>query len=319
MKLIIEESKNLKGSFNIPPAKAHGWRILFLSGFAKGKSIIRNAKESKDWSCGIDGMQKMGAKFNKISEDEWEVEGIGEKYILPDDVLYCGNSGPLLRYYIGICAAIFDNYVVVTGDNSIRHLRPSGPIIDAVNQLGAWAVSSKGDNHAPVIIKGKMNKNKCIVEGSDSQTISGLLIGCALRKTNTEIIVKNAGEKGWVGMTIYWLNKAGIQVENIGNNYDHYIVHGGNQIKSLGQMTVPNDWQAAPSPIIAGILIPGSKIEILDMDPKDVCPDRLVVDALKKMGANILYKKNSVIAQYSPNLKGIRIDPNWYTDQFMPI
>ncbi len=318
MKLKVSKSENLKGKFEVPPSKAHGWRAMFLSGLAEGKSIIRNAKESADWYKGVEGLEMFGAKYEKNDKGEWLVQGAGKNIKTPDNVIDGGNSGPLLRYFIAVSAATTQNYVVITGDHSLRSLRPAGPIVDAINQLGGWAVNTKGDNYAPVVVRGKINGGKCTVDGSDSQTVSGLLVGCAMCEKDTEIFVKNAGEKGWVELTLHWMKEAGLEVENVGGNYDHYIVRGGKKIKPLN-VTIKNDWQAAPTPLLAGILIPGSEITIENMDIEDVLPDRQVIYTLQKMGANIEMKGDKVIARYSPKLKGMKVDPNWYTDQFMPI
>ena len=206
MKILVRKSNNLIGKFHVPPAKSHGWRALFLAGLAHGKSKIIRPKESKDWLKAIEGMRQFGAKINKVGES-WLIEGIGNKVQVPDNVIECGNSGPLLRYFGIISAVLTDKYVVITGDESLRHNRLAKPVVDAVNQLGGWGVTTKSDNHAPIIIKGKINGGKCTVDGAESQIVSALLIGCSLCQKDTEIFVTNAGEKPWVELTISWLKK----------------------------------------------------------------------------------------------------------------
>lgn len=318
MKILVKKSNSLIGKFNVPPAKSHGWRALFLAGLAKGKSRIIRPKESKDWFRAIEGMRMFGAKYEKQGDD-WLVEGVGKNITHPDNIIDCGNSGPLLRYF-GIISAVFtDKYVVITGDESLRHNRLAKPVVDAVNQLGGWGITTKLDNHAPIIIKGKINGGKCLVDGAESQIVSALLIGCSLCKKDTEIFVTNVGEKPWVQLTIDWLKRVGIKINNIENKYDHFQIPGSQTLKPLGNIMIPADWQSIPTVLLAGVLIPGSKIEIVNIDPKDSCPDRLVVPVLKKMGANIKFMKNSVIAEFSPNLKGIKVDANDFTDQFVPV
>ncbi len=318
MKILVRKSNNLIGKFHVPPAKSHGWRALFLAGLANGKSNIIRPKESKDWFKAIEGMRMFGAKYTKQG-DNWLVEGIGRNITQPDNIIDCGNSGPLLRYF-GILSAVLSNkYVVITGDESLRHNRLAKPVVDAVNQLGGWGVTTKLDDHAPIIIKGKINGGKCTVDGAESQIVSALLIGCSLCQNDTEIFVTNVGEKPWVELTISWLKKAGIKINNIGNSFEHFKIPGGQILKPISNVIIPADWQSIPTVLLAGILIPGSKIEVVNIDPNDSCPDRLVVPALKKMGADIEFTSNSVIAQFSPCLKGIKVDANDFTDQFVPV
>jgi len=318
MKLVVKKSKNLRGFIDIPPAKSHGWRILFLSGLAKGKSEIVRPKESSDWFRAVEGIRQFGAKIQKIGKN-WLVEGIGKHIKVPDNVIDCGNSGPLLRYFGILAAVLSDKYIVITGDESLRHNRLAKPVVDAVNQLGGWSVCTKEDTHAPIIIKGKVDGGRCTVDGAESQIVSALLMGCSLCKNDTEIFVTNVGEKSWVKLTISWLKKAGINIENINGRYDHYFVKGSQRLKPLGKVVVPVDWQTAPTVLFGGILIPGSKITIKNIDNQDVCPDRLVVPFLQKMGANIKVENSSITACYSPNLKGIKVDANDFTDQFVPL
>lgn len=319
-KLICRKSKNLQGEFKLSPSKAHGWRAIFLAGVCDGVSKITGPKESKDWHKAIRGLEMLGAKYNKIDEFTWQVQGFGKQARVPDDIIDCGNSGPLLRYFPPIAAAVLDTkyYTVITGDESLRHLRLAKPITDAINQLGGWAITTKNDQHAPVVVRGGLEGGKCEVDGFDSQPVSGMLVGCALCQEDSEIIVNRAGEKGWVALTIDWLNKAGIEIENVGGNWNHFKIRGGQKFQPLNT-TIPADWQSAATPILAGILIPGSEVVIKNIDTEDPIPDRQVVYALQEMGADIELKDNQVIARYSPNLKGVSVDPNWYTDQFVPI
>jgi 3-phosphoshikimate 1-carboxyvinyltransferase len=319
-KLIAHKSQNLKGQFRLSPSKAHGWRAIFLAGVCDGVSYIKGPKESKDWHKAIYGLERLGAKYEKVDEFTWKVQGFGKQAKVPDDVIDCGNSGPLLRYFPAICAAVLSpqEYAVVTGDESLRHIRLAGPIVKAINQLGGWAITTKNDEHAPVVVRGGLAGGYCEVDGFDSQTVSGLLLGCALSEQDSEIVVHNAGEKGWVALTVDWLKKIGVEVENLGDNWDHFKIKGGQKFQPL-KAVIPADWQSAATPILAGVLIPGSEVVINDIDVEDALPDRQVVYALQQMGADIELKENRVIARYSPNLKGITVDPNWYTDQFVPI
>ncbi len=122
MVLVVEKSENLVGRFEVPPAKSHGWRILFLTGLAAGRSRIIRPKESNDWHEAIAGMRLFGASYKKEG-DAWAVEGAGGRFRTADDVVRCGNSGPLLRYFGIIAAAVSDRYTVITGDESLRHNR----------------------------------------------------------------------------------------------------------------------------------------------------------------------------------------------------
>jgi 3-phosphoshikimate 1-carboxyvinyltransferase len=314
MKLEVKSSQNLKGDIVLEPNKSHSFRALIFASLANGKSKIVSAKKSKDWTRAIKAMRMYGAKIEEKGEVTL-VEGTGKNLKTPDDVIDCGNSGQIFRFFMGV-AACCKGYSIMTGDHSIRYLRHGGPLIDALNQLGATAISTKNDGHAPVIIKGKIKGGKAIVkDGSDSQPVTGLLIGCALAEGESEIIVKKAGEKPWIGMTLYWFDKVGIKYENIGNNFDHYKVKGNSEIKPF-EVEISKDWSAALYPILAAIVCPNSEVRIKGLDPNDPQGDKMAVDVLKKMGAKITVNNKEVIAK-SSQLKALEVDCNDFVDQFM--
>lgn len=316
MRLVAQKSNNLVGIVEVPPTKTHTWRALIFASLADGTSKIINPKISSDWHKGVKAMEMFGAEF-KQEGNVYFVKGTGKKLKTPDDIIDCGNSGPLLRFVPPV-AANCEGYTVFSGDESIRYSRPAQPMIEGLKQLGAFAVSTRNNGLAPIVIGGKMKGGKAIIEdGRDSQPISGLLIGSSLLNTDTEIIVKNAGEKPWIGLTIHWMKKVGLEVENIDNKFEHYIVKGGRKIQPFEEI-IPCDWQSAPYPLLAGLITPGSRIEIPNLDPEDVQADRLVVEAFQKMGADITCTGQSFIARYS-QLRGIEIDCNDFVDQFMVI
>lgn len=313
MNISVTKTNRLQGQIILPPNKSHSFRALIFASLANGISKIHEPKESADWNRGIKAMEMFGAQIDK-KNNTYIIKGTGSKLKIPDNIIDCGNSGIVLRFLMGV-ASCCDGYSIFTGDDSIRHSRPAGPIVEGLNQLGAFAVCTKNDNHAPVIVRGKMKGGKTTVEGSDSQTVSGLLIGCSMAKASSEIIVKNAGEKPWVGVTLSWLDRVGIKYENIGGTFDHFKLPGKSRIKPF-EFTVPKDWSAATYPIVAALIIPQSKIVLQGLDPQDVQGDKKTIEVLKKMGANIVVSDKKVVAQYS-KLHGLDIDCNPFIDQFM--
>ena len=80
-------------------------------------------------------------------------------------------------------------------------------------------------------------------------------------------------------------------------------------------MTIPGDWSAAMYPIVAGLLCPDSEVRVSGVDVADVQGDKLVVDVLREMGADIEMTEDGVVAR-SSQLRGREIDCNDFIDQF---
>jgi 3-phosphoshikimate 1-carboxyvinyltransferase len=310
--LLIQPSSDLKGSVRCPPNKSHSFRALIMAGLAEGTSRIIAPMISNDWMRGIEALEMFGADTHPKADNVWEITGTGGKLQTPDDVVDCGNSGIIVRFFAAL-AACCDGYTVLTGDHSLRHLRLCQPLIGALNSLGAWAVSTKGDGHAPVVVRGRLGGGRCEINGMDSQPVSALLIASALADAPTELTVTHPGEKPWVGVTLDWLDRCGVEYSN--EDFRRYRIRGRSTWDAF-EATIPLDWSAAMYPIVAAVLTPGSEVRVPGMDFNDSQGDKEVVRVLRRMGADIKITDDEVIAR-SSRLTGCEIDCNDFTDQFM--
>jgi 3-phosphoshikimate 1-carboxyvinyltransferase len=310
MDLLIGQTPDLRGSVSIPPNKSHSFRALLMASLASGTSRIKSPAVSKDWLLGTEALEMFGASVEPAANDTWEVKGTGGKLTTPEDVINAGNSGIILRFFSAI-AACCPGHTVVTGDHSLRHIRPIGPLVDAINQLGAWAVSTKGDGHAPIVIRGPLHGGQAELDGQDSQPVSALLIAASQADAPTELKVRNPGEKPWVGVTLEWLDRCGVEYSN--DNYETYRIRGHAKWDGF-DYAVPLDWSAALYPIVAGLLVGDGEVRVPGMDPTDSQGDKAVIDILKDMGADIEIENGTVIARPS-TLTGRTIDCNDFIDQ----
>jgi 3-phosphoshikimate 1-carboxyvinyltransferase len=239
------------------------------------------------------------------------VIGTGGKLKTPDDVIHCGNSGIILRFFTAL-AGCCDGYTVLTGDESLRHIRPMQPLLDAMGQLGATAISTKSDGHAPIIVKGRLRGGRGELDGADSQFVSALLIAAALADAPTELAVHDPGEKPWVGVTLDWMKRMGIEFEN--DDFASYLIRGRSKLAAF-EYTVPLDWSAALYPLTAALVTSDSVVRVPGMDLNDTQGDKGVLDVLIKMGADISTDERGNIVAKSSRLIGREIDCNDFIDQ----
>ena len=312
MNLIAGQSPNLHGLVHVPPNKSHSFRAMIMASLAEGRSQIVGPAVSNDWMLATEALEMFGATITPHANERWEIVGTAGKLSTPDDVIHCGNSGIILRFFMAL-AACCDGFTVFTGDESLRHIRLCQPLIDAIGALGAWAASTKGDGHAPVVVRGRLTGGKAEMDGMDSQPISSILIASALADGATELVVNNPGEKPWVGMTLAWLDRCGIEYTN--ENFERYRIRGQSRWQGF-DVKIPLDWSAALYPIAAGVLTADSEVRIPGLDFTDAQGDKAVVDVLREMGADIEIVKGGVIAR-SSSLTGREIDCNDFIDQFM--
>ncbi len=303
--MISIRASKLRGVFKIPPSKSQTMRALIFASLSQGRSSIHNYLHSPDTNAMIHACRLMGAKI-KIMDKILEIEG---NLTSAQDVIDAGNSGLVLRF-IGAISALTSNYTIITGDESIRSRRPVKPLLVGLTQLGALAVTSRGNNHAPIIIKGPLKGGTAVIDGEDSQPVSGLLIASAFAPSKTELFVTNPGEKPFVAMTLSWFDRLGIPYEN--DNYERYVIPGGAELEGF-DYRVPADWSSAAYPIAAA-LITNSELTIEGVDFSDSQGDKELIGLLQEMGANFHIEGQRLTVLPGSKLKGQKIDIGRFID-----
>jgi 3-phosphoshikimate 1-carboxyvinyltransferase len=312
MNYVVRPTRRLRGSIRLPANKSHSFRALIMASLAEGTSLIHAPAVSHDWMLATEALEMFGAEITPKAEHTWEIVGRGGQLQTPDDVLNCGNSGITLRFFAAL-AGRCDGYTVLTGDDSLRHIRPCQPLIDAMNGLGAHVVSTKCDGHAPLVVKGKLAGGSTEIDGQDSQPVSALLIASSQADAPTELIVRNPGEKPWVGVTLDWLTRCGVEFSNA--DFERYRLRGKARWDAF-EVTIPLDWSAALYPLVAALITPDSEVRLPGLDADDSQGDKDVVRILREMGAEIEIADDAVVAR-SSRLIGREIDCNDFIDQFM--
>ena len=210
--MLIKVTKSTThGNIRIPGSKSHTIRALFIASLAEGKSVISHPLLSKDAFSAVDVCKAFGSRFENSGES-FIVDGFGGAPSVPDDVVNVGNSGTTLRFAL-MTAGLAEGYTVFTGDRQIRR-RPVGPLIRSMKQLGGEVFSTRGNDMAPVVVKGKLKGGTTDLDSFTSQYLSSLLIHAPLLEQDTEIIVTRLNERPYVEMTMWWLDSQGIEYVN---------------------------------------------------------------------------------------------------------
>jgi 3-phosphoshikimate 1-carboxyvinyltransferase len=191
-----------------------------------------------------------------------------------------------------------------TGDEQIKS-RPIGPLLEALENLGAKCRSLKNNGKPPVEITGKLIGGHTPISAFTSQYLSSLLLCTPLAQNDTEIDVTLLNEPGYVQMTIDWLDKQGIEYEN--QQMKKFFIKGNQSYKAFND-TIPADFSSATF-FLCGAALLADEVTLLGLDFSDSQPDKAVVDYLKAMGADIKVESDSVKIKAS-KLIGTEIDMN---------
>lgn len=309
MWLIVKKTKKLNGDAWIPASKSHSVRASFFGLLANGvsKAVIRNP--CNDAYSVMEVVKNLGAEVTS-NGDTWIFRGTGTPLKIPYDVLDVGNSGTGLFITYAV-SALIDSYVVVTGDEQIRHKpgRYGQPLLDALKDLGAKAAfSTRGDGKPPTIIRGVMKGGTTSLLGVNSQWLTPLLITTPLAENDSEIYVQDLHEKPYIDMTLQWLEMVGAKVDH--ENYERFYIEGGQTFKPY-EFIIPGDWESASYVLSAGAIIEDAEITVYGLDTKDVQGDKAIVDILRRMGADVTIKDHGlggITIRSTGELEGVEID-----------
>ncbi|MEM3267129.1 MAG: 3-phosphoshikimate 1-carboxyvinyltransferase [Conexivisphaerales archaeon] len=287
----INCSTLLNGIVSLPPSKSYTHRALVMASLADGESKIENPLLSGDTKATINACIAMGAQIRPVEHDML-VKGCSPK--CANDIVNVENSGTTLRFMTSIYSLPPEGYTVLTGDASLRQ-RPMQPLLDALQQLGVWAVSSRGNGSAPIIVKGGgIRGGLARIRGDiSSQYISSLLISTPLAQKDTELLVSDAASKPYIDATMHMLNYFGIKVER--EEYTKFRVEAGQRFKS-NNLRIPADFSSA-SFIASAVAIAGGRVELIGANTRMPQADSAILNILEKMGCRIITQGASVIVE----------------------
>lgn len=310
MSQFLVHKAGLKGEIAVPPSKSHTLRSILFAMLAHGTSTIHHYLPSTDTQAMITACRLFGATL-EVSPAHIQITGVGGRIEYTEDVIHAGNSGIVLRFCAAV-GALAKHPVVITGDHSIRHQRPMKPLLDGLRQLGVSAEAMRGDDFAPVIIRGPIKPGRITLNGEDSQPVSALLIACAFAGVPVDIDVHNPGEIPWIKLTLHWFDRLGITYEH--QDFQHYHLPGNGLCQSF-EYHVPGDMSSAAFPIAAA-LITRSAVTIHNVDMHDAQGDKELINVLRRMGAHIEIDDahKTLHVKGDQTLHGIKVDINDFVD-----
>ncbi len=305
MEIYTGKSK-LEGFVAIPASKSHTIRAVAIASLAKGESIIKNPLVSNDTISAVECYRRLGAEIDNRNEKEWIIDGNGGKISFQEDKIDVGNSGTTLRIALGSSALVSGKQsIVFDGDEQIR-TRSVAHLLNSLNELGAECKSFDGSGKVPVEVKGTLKGGKTTIECWTSQYLTSLLMCLPLAEKNSEIDITLLNEPDYVQITLDWLDRQGIEYQN--KNLKKFKIKGGQKYFRF-QKQIPADFSSATFFLVGAALF-GGRVEIMGLDFKDSQPDKLVIDYLEQMGADIQKTENSIIVTGGNRLKGAELDLN---------
>lgn len=298
MKAEIVGASGIGGIVIAPPSKSYTHRVFIIASLAQGESVIENPLLAGDTLSTLNAMRAFGVNIEE--KENVIINGCGGKLETPKSEIDCGNSGTTIRLVSGVAA--LDGTVTLTGDESVQ-TRPMGPLLDALGELGVKTSSS--DGKAPVTIEGGSFKGGDVGIRGDvsSQFISSLLISAPYAEKDVKIkITTPLKSRPYVDMTRDIMEKFGVSVEG---DYKTFEIKARQKYTGTNYR-VEGDYSSA-SYFFALAALTGSRITVGNLNPESKQADRVILDILRDMGAEVRVKENEVTVEGN-SLTGIEVD-----------
>ncbi len=283
MKVTVHKSE-ARGKVGVPSSKSLTIRALMCGALSKGTSEIVHPLVSEDTDAAVEVLRQVGVTIRK-EDDMWRVTGGNLQASVYD--IFCGESAATLRFMMAVCALVPGQHRLVGGPSLSQ--RPVGPLVEALKKLGIKA-STEGKDAPPVAIEGGSLKGDATELPGDisSQFISALLLIAPFAQKEMNIrLTTPLASKPYVMMTIQCLKQFGI---NVDASPDRFVVR--RQIYRPTRLEVEGDWSSASYFLALGAVSGG--IEVVNLNPDSLQGDRVILEFLRKMGANVWVARDSV-------------------------
>ncbi len=276
MEMIIQPLKSLHKTITVPGDKSISHRSVMIGAIAAGTTEIENFLPGQDCLSTVRCVRQLGIEVEELSPTHLQVFGKGSAGLCePEDYLDVGNSGTTIRLISGILAGQ-DFLSVLTGDASIRR-RPMARVAEPLRKLGAQVWGRSEGRYAPLAIKGGHLKGIDYHTPVASAQIKSALLLAGLFADGETIVTEPALSRDH---TEKMLRAFGADIQTDGLT---------TMVKACSlnaqKVIVPSDISSAAFLLVAGAIIPGSRITV---NRVGLNPTRTgILDVLAEMGAGI--------------------------------
>lgn len=280
-KIQIEKARQgLQGEIVIPGDKSISHRSVMFSALGDTPVRIKNFLHAQDCMSTAACMEALGAKVEFINDTELIVTGNGLHGLKePATILDAGNSGTTLRLLMGILAAQ-PFLSTFTGDASL-HKRPMGRVIKPLSQMGAQIYGRENNAKLPITVVPAQEKLHGMHYDSpvaSAQVKSAILLAGMFADGETTVNEPFVSRDH----TEQMLAAFGVQLKREGTAVTIQPVE---KFTAPQEIEVPGDISSAAYWLVAGSIVPGSKLLLKNVG---INPTRTgILDVLKDMGAKI--------------------------------
>ncbi|MGD9712108.1 MAG: 3-phosphoshikimate 1-carboxyvinyltransferase [Thermomicrobiales bacterium] len=300
----------------IPGSKSITNRALLVAALADGRSELTGALFSDDTRYMATALNQLGIG---VESDEavcrFTVSGKGGTIPEPQGDLFVGNAGTAMRFLVAALTLGHGTYRI-DGIPRMRK-RPIGPLLDALNQLGATVSSEEGTDCPPVRIEAQgLPGGIARIRGDQSsQYFSALLMAAPYARNGVRIeVIGDLVSKPYMSMTGKVMNDFGVVADLDTVDWMTFEVGSGQHYTGRQYAVEPDASNA--SYFFAAAAITGGRVRVDGLGSGSTQGDLGFVRVLEAMGANVTVASDftEVAGPRDGRLRGVDLDLNAISD-----
>ncbi len=279
----------VRGTLAPPPSKSYAQRALAAALLAGGTSLLHNIGCCDDTLAALRCIEALGARTERLDPQTLAVHGGLQP---ATGTLHVGESGLAARLFTPV-AALCDRPVRIEGAGTLLR-RPMGPMLDALQRLGA-RIEASGDR-LPIEVRGPLRGGETEIDGSlSSQFTTGLLLVLPLATADTTLRIRDAVSTPYVDMTAETVRHFGAEI--CYNDHAEFYIPGGQRYRAA-ELTIEGDWSAAAMLLAAGAT--AGEVIVRNLRMLSTQGDTAVCEALVRAGAAVTNDERTVTAARRP-------------------
>ena len=296
-------AKGLRGSLRVPGDKSISHRSIIFGSLAKGVTKVHDILRGEDVLSTMQVFREMGVQIEDKG-DLVEIHGCGFDGLQePQRPLDMGNSGTSMRLIAGVLAS--QNFSAqMVGDDSLSK-RPMDRISLPLRQMGVEIAGQTERDLPPLTIHGNPNLKPIQYQlPIASAQVKSALIFAALQAQGESLIIEKDLTRNH---TEDMLLQFGGQLKVDGKE----IRVAGKQELQAQEVVVPGDISSAAFWLVAGLVVPNSKITLTNVGINETRTG--ILDVIQAMGGKLSVSevdevaKSATITVESSDLYGTEI------------
>ncbi len=200
----------------------------------------------------------------------------------------------------------------IDGNQRMRQ-RPIGPLLDAMQRLGASVYSERDNNCPPVIVdmsRGRFEGGETSIDARvSSQFVSAMLMPAPIWKAGLRLRVIGDTARPFIDMTLRLMEAWGVHGARDG---DAIVVPGGQWYRAQRFAVEPD--ASSASYFAAAAALVGGTVRIKGLTSNSVQGDLAFLGVLQRMGARVSWQLDFVEVTGSGQLAGVDVSMNSMPD-----